>query len=321
MIDALNLRSALVTQRNRKLDLVALLAVFVAVPLLFPTLVAGQLVILGLFAVGYNFFFANSGELSLGHAAFYGLGAYGTVLASNHITDSLFIALLVGVVLAACASVIIGYLSLRQRGIYFAMITLAFQMMVFYIIFKGGDLTGGYNGIALGIENARIGPVDVLSNSLAFYIMAIAFLVGVLAGLHRIVNSPFGSVILAIRESEERALTLGYDVDRYLLVAFVISGAISGLSGGLFAVLHQYITPNLLTWFASGEVVLITILGGIGSIVGPVIGATFYVLLAESLSGLIEEWELFVGAIFLLVVMFFPSGIYGVYTKFRLGER
>ena len=304
---------------------VASFAVFFAV---FPFLVpyhalATQVLIYGLFALGFNLLYGYTGLLSFGHAAYYGLGAYGTglVLAKLKLT-SLWVALGTGVAAAMIGGALIGFFCLRRRGIYFAMLTLAFAQMLYFIAFHSSDLTGGDDGLR-GIPVHAIGLFGwslPLGQPLAFYFFAYAFVLLAVAGLQRILTSPFGTVLQAIRENGDRAVACGYDVNRIKLLSFVFSALFTGLAGALDALRLTVVPVESLYWTTSGQVVIMTLLGGAGTFFGPFVGAATFLVLADRLSIFIEFWPLVIGVIFMAFVLFLPRGIWGTLTA-RIADR
>lgn len=311
--DHLQQLSGVGTDRGRKT--VAVIAVAVLLPLLFGTTTANTVLVLAVFALGYNLLLGYGGELSFGHAAFYGLGGYGTILTIEYLVSNLYLAIVVSVVFTTIVSVIYGLISLRRRGIYFAMITLALAQMAYYIVFQWNSVTGGGDGTAVPLQSAAIGPIDPLAAGYQFYIFGLVLLGGTWLALRRVIRSPFGRALMAIRESEERARHVGYDVNKLLLLSFTMSGAIAGLAGAMHAVFAAFVTPNLLFWTMSGEVVLVTILGGIGTLTGPIVGAIIFGVLSRNLTQFTEHWPIIFGLIFVLVVMYAPEGVYGIYKE------
>jgi branched-chain amino acid transport system permease protein len=294
--------------------------VFVSLPFLFSELLVGQVLIFAIFAMGYNLLLGYGGEPSFGHAAYFGLSAYGTVLFLQYVARSLYVAMVFGIVVAVLASVVFGWLSLRRRGLYFAMITLAFAQMIFYINLQWTDVTGGNNGLIMPNVDGSIGPLDPASGGLEFYVFCLFFLVVCWFGIRRVVNSPFGRSLQAIRENEVRAENLGYNTERYLLIAFVFSGLVSGLAGALYALLFSFVGPELYNFFMSGDIVIMTIIGGVGTLGGPLVGAFVYVLISDLLAEFTSLWPLLLGAFFVAVVIYTPQGLYGVVQEL-LGER
>ena len=291
-------------------------AVFFAVfPFLVPyKALAAQVLIFGLLAMGFNLLYGYTGLLSFGHAAYYGLGAYGTglLLAKTKI-GSLWLGVLVGPLLAMVGGALIGFFCLRRRGIYFAMLTLAFAQLLYFVAFHLADLTGGDDGLR-GIPQLPLqlfGWTMPLESTLAFYYFAYVLVVLAVAALKRILDSPFGAVLQAIRENQDRAAACGYDVNRIKHLSFVFSATFAGLAGGLDALRLAVVPVESLYWTTSGQVVIMTLLGGAGTFFGPFVGAGTYLVLEDRLSVLTESWPLVIGLIFMAFVLFLPRGIWG----------
>ena len=295
---------------------IASFIVFFAVfPFLAPyQALATQVLIFGLFALGFNLLYGYTGLLSFGHAAYYGLGAYGTGIALAKLkVTSLWLALGLGFGTAMMGGALVGFFCLRRRGIYFAMLTLAFAQMLYFIAFHAADLTGGDDGLR-GIPLhplALPGGSVSLRNPLAFYYFAYVLVVLAVAGLKRILDSPFGAVLQAIRENSDRAVACGYDINRVKLLSFVFSASFAGLAGGLDALRLTVVPVDALYWSTSGQVVIMTLLGGAGTFFGPFVGAATYLVLADRLSIFFEYWPLVIGVIFMAFVLFLPKGIWG----------
>jgi branched-chain amino acid transport system permease protein len=275
---------------------------------------AAQVLIYGLFALGFNLLYGYTGLLSFGSAAYWGLGAYGTGIAIAKLgITSVWVALGMGVLAAGVGGALIGNFCLRRRGIYFAMLTLAFAQMLYFVAFHAADLTGGDDGLRGIPVNAIWIPGGSLSlrSPLAFYFFAYVLVVLAVAGLKRILDSPFGAVLQAIRENGDRATACGYDVNRVKLLSFVFSAMFSGLAGGLDALRLTVVPVDALYWSSSGQVVIMTLLGGAGTFFGPFVGAATFLILADRLSLFIEFWPLVIGVIFMGFVLFLPKGIWG----------
>ena len=301
----------------------ATLGFLVLFPLIVPyEALAANILVLGLYALGFNLLFGYTGLLSFGHAAFLGSGAYGCGIALVHFGVGWFGAILIGTALATLVAAVIGFLAIRTRGIYFAMVTLALSMCVYYAFYQMEPLTGGENGLR-GVNLQTIGvfgfQLSFLDPTVKYYVL-LAF-VGVAIWLFsRLLASPFGAVLEAVRENENRARACGYDVAATKLVAFVISGAFCGLAGALNA-LHLSIVPiETLHYTTSGQVVMMALLGGMGTFFGPFVGAATFLLLQDVLSVLTQHWQLYVGIVFILFVLFFPRGIWGTLLD-RFGPR
>ncbi|MGH1574200.1 branched-chain amino acid ABC transporter permease [Methylobacterium sp. P31] len=290
------------------------IASLLALPFLLPSqALAVNVLIYGLYAVGYNLLYGYTGLLSFGHAAFFGTGAYVTGIAIG--TSGLHPLAAMG--LAVCASgglaLVIGAVSIRSRGIYFAMVTLALAQLVYYTALQASSWTGGENGLR-GFTVARIGlgplSLDIL-NPLTKYLVVLAFVGLALAMISRILASPFGAVIEAIRENETRARACGFDVERTKLLAFVLSGLFCGLAGSLSAI-HLSIVPlDSLAYSTSGMAVVMTLVGGAGTFFGPFVGAFAVLLLEDALSLWTPHWQLALGTVFILFVLFLPRGLLG----------
>jgi branched-chain amino acid transport system permease protein len=293
--------------------------VFVAFFALFPFVVpykalATQVLIYGLFALGFNLLYGYTGLLSFGHAAYWGLGAYGTGIALAKLkVGSLWLALGAGLGLACLGGLVIGFFCLRRRGIYFAMLTLAFAQLLYFIGFHLSDWTGGDDGL----RGIRLLPLTLpglslpLDTPLGFYYFALVLVALAVAGLKRILDSPFGAVLQAIRENSERAVACGYDITRVKLLSFVFSALFAGLAGALDALRLAVVPIESLYWTTSGQVVIMTLLGGAGTFFGPFVGALAFLVLEDRLSLFTESWPLVVGAIFMGFVLFLPRGIWG----------
>lgn len=268
-----------------------------------------KLMCFALFAAAFNLLIGYVGLLSFGHAAFFGTGAYVSAHAAKvwHLDPLLCVVL--GAVAGGFLGVLVGYLAIKRKGIYFSMITLALSQMVFFIALQA-PFTGGEDGIQ-GVPRGMLFGVLDLNKPMAMYgFVLVLFLFGMFA-LWRIVNSPFGQILKAIREHEPRAISLGYDVQRYKLIAFTISAALAGMAGGAKSLVFQLASLTDITWQMSGEVVLITLLGGIGTMLGPVVGALIVVTLENYLAAMDFPVTVLIGAIFVACVLLFRRGVVG----------
>lgn len=297
--------------RHRVLLTFAFLAIF---PWIAPyQALATNILVFGLYALGFNLLFGYTGLLSFGHAAFLGAGAYGCGIAIVQYGLHPLLAILIGLVLATVIAVLMGFLAIRTRGIYFAMTTLALSMCVYYAFYQAERFTGGENGLR-GINVPALNlpgfSLNLLNPTVKYYVI-LAFVGAAIWLFSRILASPFGAVLEAIRENEGRAQACGYDVRRTKLVAFIVSGAFCGLAGALKAI-HLSIVPiETMHYSTSGEAVMMALLGGMGTFFGPFIGAGAFLLLQDGLATLTSHWQLFVGAIFVIFVLFLPLGIWG----------
>ena len=308
-----------VAKRHRFLLATAFLLIF---PLLMPfRALAINILIHGLYALGFNLLFGYLGLLSFGHSALFGAGAYLCGIAFATLGAPWWLAILIGTVSGIAMAAIIGAIAIRTRGIYFSMVTLALAQCVYYVFYQATDWTGGENGLrlpglgALNVFGLRLDFVDPLTR---YYVVA-AFVIAALFMLSRILASPFGAAIEAIRENESRARACGFDVTRTRLLAFVLSGGFCGLAGALQS-LHLSIVPiETMSIEISGLAVMMCLLGGMGTFFGPFVGAAVFLILENVVSVWTIHWQLVVGAVFVACVLFFPRGIWG--TLLSWGRR
>jgi branched-chain amino acid transport system permease protein len=290
------------------------IAVLCALPWLLPSqALAVNVLIYGLYAMGYNLLFGYTGLLSFGHAALFGTGAYVTGIAIGQFGANWLVGIVAGVLAAGAMAAVMGALSTRTRGIYFAMVTLALAQLVYYVALQASSWTGGENGLrGFTVSRVGIGPVSIdFLDPVNKYYVVLAFVALAMWTLSRILASPFGGVIEAIRENETRAKACGYDVIRTRLLAFVLSGLFCGLAGTLSA-LHLSIVPlDSLGYAMSGQAVMMTMLGGVGTFFGPFVGALAFLVMEDVLSLWTSHWQLFLGAIFVALVLYMPKGIWG----------
>lgn len=308
------LRERLITAafESERASYLLLIIYVLGLPLFMEPSAASEVIIFAIFAVGYNIILGFGGQLSFGHAAFFGGGAYAVMVVFNHFIPDLLLSICVGLIVVFVLSLVYGWVSLRRRDLALALITLGLAQVTYFIIYQWGAMTGGSDGMGFPITEMSIaGLFDPTQSTLAFYAFAAVLLILTWIGTRRLLVSPFGRAIIAIRENEERAKALGYNTDRMLLIAFVISGVFSGLAGILYAIHFKYLTPSLVGWQLSGEIVLIALLGGLGTLAGPVIGATAFIFLEDLLTTVITHWEIGFGAAIIVVVAFAPQGIYG----------
>jgi len=305
-------------RRHRVAAVIAFLLVF---PWLMPyAALAINILIFGLFAVGFNLLFGYTGLLSFGHAAFLGVGSYLTGISMVHWGLNWGLALLIGVASASLAGVLIGYLAIRTRGIYFSMVTLALAQIVYYAFYKAERWTGGENGLrGIKVPAMEIGgfTFDFLNPMTKYYVI-LAFVATALWFVSRVLASPFGAVIEAVRENEKRAAACGFDVARTKLLVFVLSAALCGLAGGLRA-LHLSVVPiDSLHYLQSGQAVMMCLLGGMGTFFGPFIGAGLFLTLEDVVTTVTTHWMAVVGAVFMVFVLFFPGGVWGTVLKWLM---
>lgn len=268
-----------------------------------------EILIMALFALGFNLVFGYTGLLSFGHAAYFSIGAYTTGIFLLRVSPSIPLAFLAGVIVATFAAWIIGYLCVRLDEIYFAMLTLAFGMMVHTIIWQWDGLTGGADGL-VGIPQPYLLWFDLSNNTVYYYFTLI--LVSICTGLLWIItHSPFGLTLKSIRENRERVVYLGINMRRYRLISFIISGCFCGVAGAIFAPFEMSISPQIAFWTKSAEAVFMSLLGGMNVFFGPVVGAVIFMYIKEIISGITEYWMFPLGAILVVLVIFFRGGILG----------
>ena len=283
----------------------------------FYTVLFSRMLILSIGAVSLNLILGFGGMVSFGHAVYLGIGSYVVGIGTFHaIEDGVqwmgngFIHMGIAVGVSALAGLVIGAISLRTRGVYFIMITLAFSQM-FYFIAVGNENYGGDDGLSLYMRSDFAGLLD-LSNDNTLYYLNLVVLLASLYISHRLTNSRFGMVIRGTKSNEQRMKSIGFPVFRYRLVAFIIAGAICGLAGVLSANQTDFVSPAVMHWTRSGDLIIMTVLGGLGTLFGPVIGAVAFLFLEELLSGFTEYWQLIFGPMLVLVVIFARGGIDGM---------
>lgn len=314
----------LATTRRLVLAAVGIIAVLILPLVIYPP-VAMDIAAWALFAISVDLLLGFGGLLSFGHAAFWGTSAYTTGYIAIHLGVPFPVAILIGAIVAMVLAVPIGMLSVRSSGIYFAMVTLAFAQMIFFITNQWSAVTGGENGLQ-GVPKNFFGVEAVQTDPLYFYYAAIGIImIGALIAW-RVIHSPFGRVLVGIRDNPSRVRALGYDVERYKLIAFVLSAGLAGIAGGVFAISHGFVSLQEVDWTTSGKVVLMTVLGGMGTLWGGAIGAAVIVLLEDYLASAgFEGIGLITGGIFIICVLLFRKGIWGTaevaFARIRRGMR
>jgi len=269
------------------------------------------ILIFALFAAALDLALGYGGLVSFGHAGFFGIGAYAAALALRHVAPSLAVSLGLGILAAAALAALVGWFAVRSRGVYLAMLTFAFAQLFYEIAVKWVAVTGGSDGLP-GAARPRLHAgalVLDLADKRHMYWVALALVAAGFLLARRVVGSPFGRALIAIRESEARAAAIGIDVDRHRRLALIVSGALSGMAGGLFAIHQNFVSPELLYFALSGEVVIIALLGGLGTLHGALVGAVIAVGIKEVLSTWTDNWLVFLGALYVLCVMCFPQGL------------
>jgi branched-chain amino acid transport system permease protein len=291
-----------------------LLAPFWMVPLGGYTALGTRVLVLGLAAMSVNFLLGFTGVLSFGHAAWFGLGAYGAGFALKFLAPSTPLSLLCGMLLGGIAGALLGLLLVRRRGVYFAMVTIAFGQVFYYIAFQWSSVTGGDDGLrGFYRQPIDLGPfsIDILSNANAFYYFVLLCFAVAVASMAFILRSPFGRTMIAIRENERRARFLGIPVERHIWIAFTLSCFFMAFAGALYALVNNFADPRGLHYSQSGDFVMMAVLGGMRNFWGPLLGAAVFVVLQDYLSSITINWMSFVGMLFVAVVLFFPRGMLG----------
>jgi len=283
----------------------------------YPVKLLEEILIWGMFAMSLDLLMGYAGMVSFGHSAFFGVGGYVAALALTHWGAHAAAGLLLPAVAAAVAALVIGYFSIRVSGVYFIMLTLAFSQMFYAVTFQVAAL-GAEDGI-VGVPRPRLLGVD-LNGATAFHVYITAFAGLTALVLWRIVRSPFGHVLRGIHDNEARMQAVGYAVDRYKLLAFVIAGTIAGVAGALYTQFVGSITPEAFLWRTSGEALLMVIIGGTGTLGGALLGAAAFILLQSLVSSYTERWMLLLGVTFIVFVLFAPGGIVGA-LRGRVGLR
>jgi branched-chain amino acid transport system permease protein len=276
-----------------------------------------RIVILAIAAVSLNLIMGFGGMVSFGHAVYLGIGGYAVGILAKEGVNSGLLQWPLAVVTSALFALTVGALSLRTRGVYFIMITLAFAQMVYYVAI-GLDRYGGDDGLTI-YKRSQFGSAIDLSNKTVFYYLCLALLLATIYLVWRLVHSRFGMVIQGARSNERRMRAIGFPTYRYKLLCFVFAGMLCGLAGVLLANHTDFISPALMHWTRSGDLIVMAVLGGMGTVFGPVIGAVALLVLEETLSGITEYWQIILGPLFLLVVLFARGGIDGLLAGMRHG--
>ena len=285
----------------------------------FTVYLTSRVMILAIFALGYNILFGRTGLLSFGHAAFYAAGAYGLGLFSMHVSPHPLIGILVGVACASLLAAVIGFFCVRQTEIYFAMLTLAFGMMVFSLIWNVRSVTGGDDGL-VGIMRAPISlgivSIPIIKPKYYYFLVLCFFIISVFL-IYRIRLSPFGLVLAGIRENDRRVEFAGVSLKNYRLGAFIISGTFAGLAGALGTLLESNTSPFSAHWSHSAAPVLVSLIGGIQTFTGPLVGSVVFIVLREIIERFTHNWMLWFGLILLVIIMGFRGGIVGALSGFK----
>ncbi|MBY5738057.1 branched-chain amino acid ABC transporter permease [Rhizobium leguminosarum] len=299
--------------------LLAGLLLLLLAPFFFYPIFLMKLLCFALFACAFNLLLGYTGLLSFGHATFFGGAAYFTAYTVKEWGLPPEVGILIGVAGAAFLGLVMGFFAIRRQGIYFAMITLALSQMFFFFCLQA-EFTEGEDGIQSVPRGHLFGFIDLNSSTNMYYFVLAVFLVGILI-IWRFINSPFGMILKSIRENEQRAISLGYSVARYKLGAFVMSAALAGLAGAVKSIVFQFATLTDVAWQMSGEVILMTLLGGIGTLIGPLFGAGLVVVLENYLATSEFPVTIITGIVFMVCVLIFRRGIIGEFYASRLGRK
>ena len=276
------------------------------------TALGSRVLVFALAAMGLNLLLGHTGGLSFGHAAYFGLGAYGTGLLLKFVTHSTLLAILGGTALGGLAALLIGPLTVRRRGIYFAMVTIAIGQMVYFVAVRWNSLTGGEDGLTgFSRQPLHFGSLALPIQGASFYYFVLVFFAIGAALIALVLRSPLGRTFAAVRENENRLRFLGISIERYIWASFAISGLIAALAGSLEALLNNFTSPQDLHWTLSGDFVIMCVLGGMRRFWGPLIGAIIFVVVQDYLSSLTANWMTFIGLLFIVIVLVFPQGILG----------
>jgi branched-chain amino acid transport system permease protein len=293
------------------------IALLIVAPLVLPAFwrrFLTEILIWGLLAMSSDVLIGYTGIVSFGHSAFFGLGMYGAAAALLLVAPpDLWLALLIGLIAAAAVAACVAYFSTRLRDIYFAITTLIFSQIFYVVIFTWTSVTGGENGLIFTRPRLGIpGLFSVPFTAVSLHWFVLAVVAGSYLVLRRITQSPFGMVLQSIRENEARTRAIGYPVERYKIVAVMISGLFAGLAGVLYALQNEYAAPDFVFFLVSGEAVIYNVIGGIGTLVGPILGAAFFLLMQQALSQFFTQFYLIpLGLIFIAIVIFMPQGLLG----------
>jgi branched-chain amino acid transport system permease protein len=305
---------------------VLVLVALAAVPFVggrFATYIAIRVMLLGIFALGYDLLLGQTGLLSFGHGAFYAAGAYGLGLFSIHVSPHPLLGVLVGIAAGALLAAAVGFLSVRSSEVYFSMLTLAFGMMVFALVWNARELTGGDDGL-VGIARAPVSLLGLaipIARDAQLYDLVLAFFALAVSVAWRIRASPFGLVLLGMRENATRASFAGIPVRRYRLAVFVVSASFAALAGALEALLESSARPTMAHWTHSAEPILVSLLGGLGTLAGPLVGSVLFVGMREAVQRFTEQWMLGFGIVLLLIIGAFRGGVVGTVRDFLARRR
>jgi branched-chain amino acid transport system permease protein len=297
-----------------KHPIVLLLAAIVLIPFVVRPVIGAEIWLFAIFGLGLNLLLGYTGLLSFGQSTFFGSAAYVAGWLLKHYAINVFLALGIGIGVGALSALLVGYLCVQRSGLYFIMLTFALNQLFFFIAYQWTSVTGGEDGMP-GVPRPAFLGID-FKDPMSYYIFVALLFLASLWAMGRVVESPFGKILQAIRENEVRAAAVGYNVPRFKLAAFVIAGAFSGLAGVLYAMLFGIVPLEAIGFVTSGNVVFATLIGGSGSLYGPVIGSFVFIWLSESMSVVWERWPLLLGVAFVIVVLFFRGGVVEAWSRF-----
>jgi branched-chain amino acid transport system permease protein len=310
---------------RKRAALAAIWAALLLAPLWMPqiggyTALGTRVLVLGLAAMSLNFLLGFTGVLSFGHAAWFGLGAYGCGMILKFIALSTPLAVLAGTLLGGVMGGLLGALIVRRRGVYFAMVTIAFGQVFYYIAFQWSSVTGGDDGLRPFYRqplHLGFATVDILNNATSFYYFVLLCFALAVAAMAFILRSPFGRTMVAIRENERRARYLGIPIELHIWIAFTLSCFFVAHAGSLYALVNNFADPKGLHYSQSGDFVIMAVMGGMRSFWGPLLGAVVFVVLQDYLSSVTINWQIYIGFMFVVVVLFFPRGLLGFLRQRR----
>jgi branched-chain amino acid transport system permease protein len=298
------------------LGLVAALIVFPFIAPAYPRSLMIEVLIFAIFAISLDLLMGYTGLVSFGHAAFFGLGGYVAAYSMQHFSPNLLVTIPLLIAVTGVTALAVGFFALRTAGIYFLMLTLAFAQMLFSLAIKWSAVTGGSDGLSVERPYIGVGQLSLrFGADFNFYYLALTLFLGSWWFLARLVGSPFGHTLKGIKENEARMRTLGYNTWRFKISAFVIAGLFAGLAGMLLATFNRHAAPESLYWTVSGQAIIMVLIGGSGSLAGPILGAALVHLLPSYVSSYTERWQSILGLVFIAFVLFAPRGIYGLIQR------
>ena len=299
------------SSRRQTVLLVIILGLFAILPLFqsdYLNYMGMRIAIMALFALSFNMLLGYTGLLSFGHAAFYGVGGYASGLILIHLTSELILAIVAGAVIAGLTALLVGYFCVKRTRIYFSMLTLAFGMLIYVVCYKWKSLTGGTESLG-GIPRGKVlGLIDLFPLGRYYFFVLIVTVLAIYV-IYRITKSPFGLLIQGIRDNENRIRFAGVMVKRYRLYVFTIAGFFSGLAGGLYASLESTMFPTICDWQSSAEPIMVTLVGGVESFLGPIVGSVVFILIKEFIVRFTEQWLLVFGIILIILLLGFRGGV------------